>query len=246
MTQPRRVVSLVPSVTETLLAWGVVPVGVTRFCEAPGVPTVGGTKNPDLAAIQALSPDLVVMDKEENRVGDAEWLAANGMVVHVTHVRTLDDVASTLAALAGAVGRPATVPPPAPPGRQTALQTALQTAPPGLKRRRAWVPIWRRPWMSISAATYGSSILAAAGIDNVCADAPDPYPHMTLEEAAGLSPDVVLAPSEPYAFGERHRAELETVAPVLFVDGQDLFWWGSRTPAALGRLQQLAEGASGR
>ena len=67
-----RVVSLVPSVTETLLAWDVVPVAVTRFCEAPGVLTVGGTKNPDLAAIQALSPDLVVMDKEENRLGDAE------------------------------------------------------------------------------------------------------------------------------------------------------------------------------
>ena len=72
---------------------------------------------------------------------------------------------------------------------------------------------------------------------------------MTLEEAAGLGPDVVLAPSEPYAFGERHRTELETVAPLIFVDGQDLFWWGSRTLAALGRLRQLrqlAVGLSGR
>jgi ABC-type Fe3+-hydroxamate transport system substrate-binding protein len=238
VTEAPRVVSLVPSVTETLLAWGVVPIGVTRFCEAPGVPALGGTKNPDLAAIQALSPDLVVMDKEENRIGDAEWLEANGMTVHATHVRTLDDVAPTLAALAAALGWPLAAPPLDPAGPET--------APPDLKRRRAWIPIWRRPWMSINAATYGSSILAAAGIDNVCADARDPYPRLTLEEAAGLSPDVVLAPSEPYAFGERHRTELEAVAPVLFVDGQDLFWWGSRTPAALGRLRQLAVGEPGR
>ena len=132
MTKAPRVVSLVPSVTETLLAWDVVPVAVTRFCEAPGVLTVGGTKNPDLAAIQALTPDLVVMDKEENRLGDAEWLEANGMVLHVTHVRTLDDVEPTLTALARAVGRSAEVPSPAPPG----LQTALQTTPPDVERVR--------------------------------------------------------------------------------------------------------------
>jgi ABC-type Fe3+-hydroxamate transport system substrate-binding protein len=240
MTQARRVVSLVPSITETLLAWGVVPVAVTRFCEAPGLPTVGGTKNPDLAAIQALSPDLVVMDKEENRAADAEWLQAKGVVVHVTHVLTLDDVEPTLATLSGAVGHPARVPWP--------VRPALDPAPlsPNVARLRAWVPIWRRPWMSINGATYGSSILAAAGIDNVCAAAADPYPAMTLEEAADLHPDVVLAPSEPYAFGERHRAELEAVAPVIFVDGQDLFWWGSRTPKALDRLRQLAMGPPSR
>ncbi len=109
-----RVVSLVPSVTETLLAWGVTPVAVTRFCEAPGVPTVGGTKNPDVDAIVALSPDLVVMDKEENRVVDAEALQQAGLDVHPTHVTSLSDVAPTLARLAAAVGSAA--PAPARPG----------------------------------------------------------------------------------------------------------------------------------
>jgi hypothetical protein len=94
--------------------------------------------------------------------------------------------------------------------------------------------------MSIGAATYGSALLRAAGIRNVCEAAPDRYPTVALSEAAAAHPDVVLAPSEPYPFKERHRAELETVAPVVFVDGQDLFWWGSRTPAALARLTQLA------
>jgi ABC-type Fe3+-hydroxamate transport system substrate-binding protein len=223
-----KVVSLVPSITETLLAWGIRPVGVTRFCEAPGLTQVGGTKNPDLAAIVALAPDVVVMDKEENRSADAEALQHDGVAVHVTQVRALADVAPTLTALAAAVGVPA-----------PAWAEAPGQSAPGV---RAWVPIWRRPWMSIGGATYGSSLLAAAGIGNVCQGSLDPYPTMTLEEATALDPDVVLAPSEPYAFAERHRVDLEKVAPVVFVDGQDLFWWGSRTPSALQRLKELAAG----
>jgi ABC-type Fe3+-hydroxamate transport system substrate-binding protein len=90
--------------------------------------------------------------------------------------------------------------------------------------------------MTLSAGTYGSSLLAALGVDNVYADAPDRYPTTDLDEAAARRPDVVLAPSEPYPFRPRHAAELERVAPVVLVDGQDLFWWGARTPDALVRL----------
>jgi ABC-type Fe3+-hydroxamate transport system substrate-binding protein len=234
----RRVVSLVPSITETLLAWGVTPVGVTRFCAAPGVPAVGGTKNPDLPAIACLAPDLVVMDKEENRAGDAEALQELGLEIHVTQVRALDDVAPTLMRLATAVDCDA--------NRAVGPEERGVSAEIPAIRLTGWVPIWRRPWMSISGATYGSTLLRAAGIGNVCAAAPETYPTLTLDEAAALGPDVVLAPTEPYPFKERHRAELERVAPVVFVDGQDLFWWGSRTPAALSRLRQLAATLRGR
>jgi ABC-type Fe3+-hydroxamate transport system substrate-binding protein len=227
-----RVISLVPSVTETLLAWGVTPVAVTRFCEAPGVPTVGGTKNPDVAAIVAHSPDLVVMDKEENRAEDAEALQASGVAVHVTHVRAVEDVGPTLTHLAAALELPPPAIEPPRPDHSRLDQSRL----------RAWVPIWRRPWMTINGTTYGSSILAAAGIANVYEDDPEPYPTVTLEAVVDLHPDLVLAPSEPYPFAPRHRSQLEAVAPVVFVDGQDLFWWGSRTPAAIGRLRQLASG----
>ena len=223
-----RVVSLVPSVTETLLAWGVAPVGVTRFCEAPGIEQVGGTKTPDLAAIIRLRPDVVVMDKEENRAEDAEVLAKDGIRVVATHVLSFDDVDPTLAELRRAVGLPTLAPD----------DDAAREATPLLLS--AWVPIWRRPWMTVGARTYGSSILARAGVRNVFGSRDDAYPTTTLEEAAALKPDVVLAPSEPYKFAERHRAELEQVAPVEYVDGQDLFWWGVRTPAAAGRLRQLA------
>ena len=89
-----RVVSLVPSMTETLLAWGIVPTACTRFCEQPELNALGGTKDPDVAAIIALRPDLVVMDREENRVEDAEALAAAGLDVHVMHVTSIADVAT--------------------------------------------------------------------------------------------------------------------------------------------------------
>ena len=92
--------------------------------------------------------------------------------------------------------------------------------------------------MSLAGGTYGSSLLAAIGVDNVFADAGDRYPTVTLEEARARRPDVVLAPSEPYPFRERHVAVLDEVAPVVLVDGQDLFWWGVRTPAAAQRLRR--------
>jgi hypothetical protein len=93
--------------------------------------------------------------------------------------------------------------------------------------------------MTLNADTYGSSVLAALGIVNVYGDDAERYPVTTLADAADRHPDVVLAPSEPYPFGPRHVAELAAVAPdVRLVDGQDLFWWGVRTPAALDRLAQ--------
>jgi hypothetical protein len=88
--------------------------------------------------------------------------------------------------------------------------------------------------MALGVPTYGSSVLDVLGVENVCAASA--YPVVSLDEARALQPDLVLAPSEPYPFSERHRAELESVGPVLFVDGKDLFWWGVRTRGAIGRL----------
>jgi ABC-type hemin transport system substrate-binding protein len=95
-----KVVTLVPSVTETLLAWGITPVACTRFCEQPSLVHVGGTKNPDVAAIVALAPDLVVVNDEENRREDADALAVAGIAVHSCSPRSVDDVPAALADLA--------------------------------------------------------------------------------------------------------------------------------------------------
>ena len=214
-----RVVSLVPSVTETLLAWDVVPIAVTRFCEHPELPHVGGTKDPDVEKIASLDPDLVVVNDEENRREDFDALEARGLRLHVVRVTTVEQVASELHSLASLVER--------------TYEPEPLPSPVSI-RTRAFIPIWRRPWMTMNRDTYGSSVLAHLGVGNVFDGARERYPEVTLDAVPEV--DVVLAPSEPYPFGSRHADELRTVAPVRFVDGKDLFWWGVRTPGALVRL----------
>ena len=231
-------VSLVPSATETLVTLGVRPVGCTRFCDLPGVPTVGGTKNVDVDAVVALAPDLVIVNDEENRVEDAQALIARGLALHSMSPRSVADVGPAVCALASVLEVEA----PAPFGAWDAWQARTRIA----SRASAFVPIWRRPWMSLAADTYGASLLAHVGISNVFDDADDRYPEVTLADVARLAPDVVLLPSEPYAFAERHAAEVRDALPgarVMFVDGRDLFWWGIRTSAAAARLGDLFPGS---
>lgn len=223
-----RIVSLVPSVTETLSAWGIEPIACTRFCERPDLVHVGGTKNPDVDAIVELRPDLVVLDRHENRREDADALTAAGLRIVALEVDALDGLQSELDTLAAAAGL-------APPALDLPDLAPLD--------RRVFVPIWRRPWMTVARGTYGSSLLAALGLTNVFADAAVDYPEITLDEAAARHPDVVLVPSEPYVFRDAHLAELAAVAPTVRVDGQDLFWWGTRTPAAMRRLHQQLHAA---
>lgn len=221
-----RVVSLVPSVTETLRAWGVEPVACTRFCEQPDLPHVGGTKDPDLSAIADLGPDLVVVDEEENRREDHDVLVAAGLAVHVLAVRDLAHLDEQMGALADAVG-----------ARWEPLGPIAEPD----ATRHAYVPIWRRPWMALGEPTYGSAMLRTLGLANVAA-ADGAYPELDPATAARRGCDLVVAPSEPYPFAERHRAELEEAAPVVFVDGRDLLWWGARTRGALARLAQVLSG----
>jgi len=227
-----RVVSLVPSSTETLLALGASVVACTRFCEQPTLEHVGGTKNPDLEAIVALAPDLVVLDREENRREDAEALEAAGLELYVSDVRTLTDALTVVDDLATRVGRP--VP---------SIDIGPAEHDAGVS---VFVPIWRRPWMSINASTYGAALLAHLGITLVTAEFPDTYPEVHLDDVRDLRPGAVLVPSEPYVFENRHVEELQRglvsggVMPAMMrVDGRDLFWWGIRTPAAIDRLREV-------
>jgi ABC-type Fe3+-hydroxamate transport system substrate-binding protein len=228
-----RIVSLVPSSTETLLALGADVVACTRFCEQPQIRQVGGTKNPDIEAIVALEPDLVVMDREENRIEDHDALGSRGVEVWVSDVRSVDDALSFVGDLCARLGIEA----------PAATRPVVPVVAPV---RRAFVPIWRRPWMSISGATYGGSVLRAIGVELVTAGSEVPYPVVDLDRIASLGPDVVVVPSEPYDFEARHLDELAVempAVPIVRVDGQDLFWWGIRTPGAVGRLADALQPA---
>lgn len=189
-----RVVSLVPSITETLLAWDVSVVACTRFCEQPTLHTVGGTKDPDIDAIIALAPDVVVVDREENRRDDADALMAAGVAVHVTHVTHIDQVEVTLRALARAVGvDPSRV-------ALTPLSTsdgASTSDDPGsgpwldLRPEPVWataaVPIWRRPWMVLGPDTYGASVLETLGVRTVPTDTAERYPTVDSQTSSHRS-----------------------------------------------------------
>jgi ABC-type Fe3+-hydroxamate transport system substrate-binding protein len=229
-----RVVSLVPSATETLVALGVTPVGCTRFCDLEGVPTVGGTKNVDVGAVDALAPDLVVVNDEENRIEDASALTERGIALHSMSPRSVADVGPAVDALAAAVGAVT-------PEVFRAWDAWLaRTARP--VDRRAFVAIWRRPYMSLASDTYGSSLLAHIGIANVFAESGERYPEVALGAIAALGPDLAVLPDEPYAFGDRHVPEVQAALPnarVVLVDGRDLFWWGIRTSDARARLAQI-------
>jgi ABC-type Fe3+-hydroxamate transport system substrate-binding protein len=234
-----RVVSLVPSVTETLIAFGVVPIACTRFCEQPDIVVVGGTKDPDVAGIVALRPDLVVVNDEENRYADAATLIDAGIAVHSMSPRSVEDVGEAVVDLAERVG--AAVPAEFEADAWHAWLTAMLTP----RWYEAFVAVWRRPWMSLAADTYGSSLLDLLGVGNVFAGSLERYPETTLDEVATLAPNLVLLPTEPYPFAERHVAEIALEVPgvpTVLVDGRDLFWWGFRTPAAAERLRDALPG----
>jgi ABC-type Fe3+-hydroxamate transport system substrate-binding protein len=213
-------------------------VACTRFCEQPGLPTVGGTKTPDVDAIVALAPDLVVVNDEENRIEDAEALAAAGLAVHSMSPRSVTDVGPAVVALGRAVGVDA--PARFAPSEWERWLDAQRAATPRVRRRSA-VLVWRRPWMTTREDTYGSSVLEMIGVENVFAGAGARYPETTLEEIAARRPDLVVLPGEPYPFRARHVGDVRFVVPgadVRLVDGRDLFWWGIRTPEAVTRLGQ--------
>src|SRR5207342_2210804 len=123
--------------TETLLALGVRPVACTRFCEQPGLPTVGGTKDPDVDAIVALAPDLVVVNDEENRREDADALAAAGVPVHSMSPRSVVDVGPSVRALCAAIDT--AIPSPFGPGEWDAWVASVRVA----HMDDAFVAVWR-------------------------------------------------------------------------------------------------------
>lgn len=242
---PRRIVSLVPSLTEALFALGLRDeiVAVTQYCVEPAdlvanVPRVGGTKTPDLAAIARLRPDLVIASAEENIREHVEQLIAAGLTVYVSLPDTVRRALAELRDLARLTGRePAAEPWLAP---AEALLDELEQRPV-VRPARYFCPIWRRPYMVAGPATYMTDLLRLCGGENVFGDGPARYYPVELAEAMARAPELVLLPSEPYPFGEKHRGEILAWRDVpavrggrvLLVDGQLLTWYGPRIGAAL-------------
>jgi ABC-type Fe3+-hydroxamate transport system substrate-binding protein len=236
---PERIVSLVPSWTETLFALGFNSevVGVTKFCAEPAaavvsISKVGGTKNPDVRAIMKLEPELVIANAEENRREDIERLRARGIPVFTTYPKTVPGAVDSILRMGRALGREA---------EAGALAREITLSVSGIEaglgvwsklRLRVFCPIWKNPWMSFNGDTYAHDVLRMLGFNNVFASAGERYPTTTVEAAVELRPDIVILPDEPYEFDDDDVAELKTMLPaalarrVLIVSGRDLHWYG--------------------
>jgi len=218
-----RIVSLVPSLTEALaLSCPGKLVGATDWCTHPtdlDVVRVRGTKNPDLEAIEALTPDLVVANEEENRQVDLDALRAQGIPVWVTDIRTVDQAVTSIESLLYAVGAGDT-------GWLDRARSAWEQAPVAVEGRRfsAVVPIWRRPWMHVGRDTYAGDVLARLGVDNVLGDSPERYPKLGLEQLPKV--DLVVLPDEPYQFTGADGPEAFPGTPCALVSGRFLTWYG--------------------
>jgi ABC-type Fe3+-hydroxamate transport system substrate-binding protein len=248
---PRRIVSLIPSTTELLCSLGLAGalVAVTVYCVEPrdvvrGKTRVGGEKDPDLAAIRALAPDLVVANVEENRREDVDALRAAGVPVWVTYPRTVAEGLAMIRDLGEVTGA------------REAARALLDTLEPLYEQVRArtaqrapvrvFYPIWRKPWMTIGADTYVHDLLATCGGANVFADRTR-YPTVSLDEMAGRAPDLILLPDEPFRFRRAHLRDFDAYPAVpavrdgriRLVDGKPFSWHGPRLAEALTKLPDL-------
>lgn len=248
---PERIVSLVPSWTETLFALGLGErvVGVTRFCVEPSatasLPKIGGTKNPDIRAIVGLAPDLVIANAEENRREDIEGLRAAGVGVFTTYPRKVSQAVESIIKLGTVLGCEAAAGAMA---REIVLAISEIETQVGVwakLRFRVFCPIWKNPWMAFNADTYAHDVLRMLGYNNIFASAGERYPRTTIEEALALRPDFVMLPDEPYEFSSKDVEELKPALPaalsrrVVLISGRDLHWYGARMTTGLKTLNGL-------
>jgi ABC-type Fe3+-hydroxamate transport system substrate-binding protein len=232
-TPPQRVVSLVPSVTESLfdLNLGNRLVGITDYCVYPpegvaGLPRIGGTKNPDVQRIVELTPDLVIANQEENREQDVVALREAGIRVWVTFPKTVLEAINLLWNIMHVFDEPTMVP------RVRLIEQTYDWVVRISETReppcRVFAPIWFDPLMTFNADTYAHDLMRVCGGTNVFAErqrlyplkadlgegepyaADDPrvqdtrYPRITAAEVEAAQPGMILLPSEPFAFTEAH------------------------------------------
>lgn len=235
-TSPKRVVSLVPSLTETLFALGAgeCVVGISDYCIFPeglALPRVGGTKNPKIEAIRALAPDLVHMNLEENLRRHAEAIEKFAPVF-VTEPKSVAGVAEMFDQLGTIHGRR---------DEAARLVHELDDTVASMPKRAFTfaVPIWKDPWMWCGGDTYVSSLVGAAGGTNVFASSMR-YPAVPLDEALALRPDILFLPDEPYVFTADDARAIRGSRVIGPFPGHLFTWHGVRTIEGLKFLRDLS------
>ena len=236
-----RVVSLVPSLTEAIAATRPEAlVGATDWCTHPAdldVPRVRGTKNPNRAQIVDLAPELVVVNKEENRELDVARLREHGVQVWVTVIEDVPQALSSMTRLftqALGWGVPDWL----------TQATDLWSGPSPDPVATVAIPIWRDPWMVVGSSTFTGDLLARAGIENRFATHTDRYPQVEVSEIDRSGLDAVLLPDEPYVFTAEDGPDAFSQVPTRLVSGRLVTWYGPSLVEARGMLETLASDVS--
>lgn len=230
-THPKRIISLVPSQTELLHYLGLENevVGITKFCVHPqhlfkNKTKIGGTKNLNIEAINALQPDLIIANKEENIKEQIDALQAIAPV-WVSDVNNLEDTLEMITAIGFLTGKNE---------QANSLLEKIKLCFNQLKTQNihlnACYLIWREPYMTVGGDTFIHSMLEVCGFKNVFKNA-NRYPEITLQQLALLNCQIVLLSSEPYPFKQKHINEIQEVLPnvkIILVDGEMFSWYGSR------------------
>jgi len=247
-----RIVCLVPSITELLFELGLQAniVGRTGFCIHPKdlvrkVSKVGGTKTIDIARIKRLHPTHLVVNIDENPRGLVEEIAKFVPHVVVTHPRAPRDNLDLYRLLGGIFSREEQAE--ALCRRFEHAYDEVATIGAAWPRQKVLYLIWKAPWMTVSADTYISRMLATVGWDTVAPNSNARYPTLDLTSERLAKVDFVLLSSEPYSFRERHCVEILDALPegshtrVALIDGAMTSWYGSRAIEGLAYLRQFRE-----
>jgi ABC-type Fe3+-hydroxamate transport system substrate-binding protein len=237
---PQRIISLVPSQTELLfdLGLGDRVVGITKFCVHPNEwfktkTRVGGTKIIRHGVIDALQPDLIIGNKEENTEDDIARLSKN-YPVWVSDVRTLDSAMEMIFAI-GQLTQTG----PLAAGINTEIRDRFTQLLPAKTYRTLYL-IWRKPFMAVGKNTFVDDMLMRCGLIN-CLET-ERYPELQPNDIRDLNPEVVLLSSEPYPYKEQHIAEIKRLLPeanVQLVDGEPFSWYGSRVLNSVSYFNKL-------
>jgi ABC-type Fe3+-hydroxamate transport system substrate-binding protein len=238
---PTRIISLVPSQTELLFDLGLDDevIGITKFCIHPESwfrkkTKVGGTKNPDITKIRSLFPDLILCNKEENDIKQVTELSKE-FPVWVSDIKTLDDALEMISAIGILTGRKEKAT-----DISAKIKNEFYNYMPGKKIDNCIYLVWKDPVMMAGRDTFISAMMETAGFVNSISE--NRYPVLT--DSARISPTLVLLPSEPFPFSEKHKAwaneRFPASTPVL-VDGEMFSWYGShllRAPSYFAKLNK--------
>lgn len=238
---PKRIISLVPSQTELLFDLGLEAeiLGVTKFCIHPKdkcrkKTRIGGTKKFNFDRISALSPDLIIGNKEENYQEGIEELRKT-YPVWVSDIYTLEDAFYMMESIGQIVGKAE---------KATDLVQKIKICFEGFSpkiKKKALYLIWKDPYMGVAEDTFIDKMMEKCGFENVL-KAQKRYPTITASEIRTLNPEIILLSSEPYPFKEKHIQAFKEILPqaeIALVDGEVFSWYGSRLQYAPAYFEEL-------